>query len=33
MDAAPAEYMIFGFPGNQFNGSLAPAPATSWRRA
>ena len=23
--AAPAEYMIFGFPGNQFNGSLAPA--------
>ena len=25
MDAAPAEYMIFGFPGNQFNGSLAPA--------
>jgi hypothetical protein len=25
MTAAPAEYMIFGFPGNQFNGSLAPA--------
>src|SRR5688500_5635319 len=23
--AAPAEYMIFGFPGNQFNGSIAPA--------
>ena len=23
--AAPAEYMIFGFPGNQFNGSMAPA--------
>jgi hypothetical protein len=23
--AAPAEYMIFGFPGNQFNGTLAPA--------
>jgi hypothetical protein len=25
MTAAPAEYMIFGFPGNQFNGTLAPA--------
>ena len=25
MDAAPAEYMIFGFPGNQFNGQVAPA--------
>src|SRR5436190_2678425 len=23
--AAPAEYMIFGFPGNQFNGEVAPA--------
>ena len=23
--AAPAEYMIFGFPGNQFNGQVAPA--------
>ena len=23
--AAPAEYMIFGFPDNQFNGSIAPA--------
>jgi len=22
---APAEYMIFGFPGNQFNGKVAPA--------
>ena len=25
MTPAPAEYMIFGFPGNQFNGSIAPA--------
>ena len=25
MDPAPAEYMIFGFPGNKFDGSLAPA--------
>jgi len=25
MTTAPVEYMIFGFPGNQFNGKLAPA--------
>jgi hypothetical protein len=25
MTAAPAEYIIFGFPGNQFNGKVAPA--------
>jgi hypothetical protein len=25
MTLAPAEYMIFGFPGNQFNGKVAPA--------
>ena len=25
MTTAPVEYMVFGFPGNQFNGTMAPA--------